>query len=104
LTAVGLIGHDQTYINWANDITASQGWQFALGSLVIILASLMCRWLALDAEDSEHCFHDHPGRYRHRHVDRTVHLALRIHLRLQLIRPAVHAPNRHLPWRHNGGK
>ena len=41
LMAVGLIGGNQTYIDWANDIAASKGWQFALGSLVIVIASLM---------------------------------------------------------------
>ena len=41
LTAVGLIGHNQRYIDWANDISASHGWQFVLGSLVVLLAGLM---------------------------------------------------------------
>ena len=41
LMAVGLIGGNQTYIDWANDIATSKGWQFALGSLVIVIASLM---------------------------------------------------------------
>jgi len=41
LTAVGLIGGNDTYINWANDISASKGWQLALGSLVILGAGAM---------------------------------------------------------------
>jgi basic amino acid/polyamine antiporter, APA family len=41
LNAVGLIGHNNTYINWANDISTGKGWQMALGSLVILAAGAM---------------------------------------------------------------
>lgn len=41
LTSVGLIGGDSTYIDWAGDIAASKGWQFGLGALVVVIASLM---------------------------------------------------------------
>jgi APA family basic amino acid/polyamine antiporter len=41
LTSIGLIGHDSTYVRWAGDIAGSKGWQFGLGALVIVLASLM---------------------------------------------------------------
>ncbi len=41
LNAIGLIGGNDTYTGWASDISSSQGWQFALGSLVVIAASAM---------------------------------------------------------------
>jgi basic amino acid/polyamine antiporter, APA family len=41
LNAVGLIGHDTTYMNWANDVSTGKGWQMALGSLVILAAGAM---------------------------------------------------------------
>ena len=41
LNAIGLIGHNSTYTNWANDISTGKGWQFALGTLVVVAASAM---------------------------------------------------------------
>jgi basic amino acid/polyamine antiporter, APA family len=37
LIATGLIGHDQTLVNWGTTIEGSTGWKFGLGSLMMLI-------------------------------------------------------------------